>query len=230
MTITAGVGLSPDPCICFLYTMANNINYHKELERILCEWQKNTPGDGQIPRILLHSCCAPCSSYCLEYLTQKARVTVFYYNPNITSKEEYEYRLNEQKRLISEMEFVYPADLIPGEYDPQKFFDMAKGLEDAPERGPRCAGCYSMRLTETAKVASELKYDFYATTLTLSPLKPSDAINRIGLGIESGSVYLPSDFKKNNGYLRSIELSKEHGLYRQNYCGCIYSKRLASDN
>lgn len=210
--------------------MANNINYHKELERILGEWQKNAPGTGRIPRVLLHSCCAPCSSYCLEYLTQRASVTVFYYNPNITSKEEYEYRLSEQARLINEMSFVHPVDLIPGEYEPQKFLDMAVGLEDAPERGPRCIGCYTVRLKETARVASEMKYDFFATTLTLSPLKPSDVINRIGLEIESETVYLPSDFKKNNGYLRSIELSKEYNLYRQNYCGCIYSKRQTPSN
>ena len=128
------------------------------------------------------------------------------------------------------MSFVHPVDLIPGEYEPQKSLDMAVGLEDAPERGPRCIGCYTVRLKETARVASELKYDFFATTLTLSPLKPSDVINRIGLEIESETVYLPSDFKKNNGYLRSIELSKEYNLYRQNYCGCIYSKRQTPSN
>lgn len=204
--------------------MANTINYHKELIRIL----DNAPKD-KLPTVLLHSCCAPCSSYCLEFLSTRALVTVFYYNPNITSKDEYEYRLSEQKRLIEAMDFVNPVKLIPGSYEPEKFLEMAKGLEDAPERGPRCVNCYTMRLKETARVAGEQGFDYFATTLTLSPLKPSDVINRIGLELESKAVYLPSDFKKNNGYLRSIELSKQYNLYRQNYCGCVYSKRCTEN-
>lgn len=217
--------------------MPNQINYFKELEKTVAAWHAR----GAVPSVLLHSCCAPCSSSCLEYLTPHCSVTVLYFNPNITTSEEYEYRLAEQKRLISEMPFVNPVNIIEGRYEPQEFFNMAAGLEDAPERGARCHKCYGMRLAETAKVAREQGFDYFATTLTLSPLKPSDVINSIGLSLNgSGEVmtgtekyeyqsgralYLPTDFKKNNGYLRSIQLSEQYGLYRQNYCGCIYSKR-----
>lgn len=217
--------------------MPNQINYFKELEKQIASWKNQEA----VPSVLLHSCCAPCSSSCLEYLTPHCRVTVFYFNPNITNPEEYEYRLSEQKRLISEMPFDNPVDLIEGRYDPQEYFDLAAGLEDAPERGPRCHKCYTHRLEETARIALEQGFDYFATTLTLSPLKPADVINSIGLSLNDTSafctdgrlngyqagkaLYLPTDFKKNNGYLRSIELSEQYGLYRQNYCGCIYSRR-----
>ncbi len=178
---------------------------------------------GVTPSVLLHSCCAPCSSACLEYLTRYCRVTILYYNPNITDRKEYEFRLSEQKRLIGLMPFENPVDLIEGRYDPEAFFEMARGLEEAPERGARCHKCYDLRLAETARIAREEGFDWFATTLTLSPLKPADVINGIGSGL--GSNYLCTDFKKKGGYQRSIELSKEYGLYRQNYCGCIYSRR-----
>lgn len=218
-------------------SMPNQINYFKELERTIAAWKDREV----VPSVLLHSCCAPCSSSCLEYLTPHCKVTVFYFNPNITNPEEYEYRLSEQKRLISEIPFVNSVNIIEGRYDPQEFFDLASGLEDAPERGPRCHKCYTHRLNETARVASEQGYDYFATTLTLSPLKPADVINAIGISLngteatmqgghtpdysEGKALYLPTDFKKNNGYLRSIELSEQYGLYRQNYCGCVYSRR-----
>lgn len=198
----------------------NSINYQKELEKKLCEWQNA----GRIPSLLLHCCCAPCSSYCLEYLNPHLDITVFFYNPNITDKGEYLYRRDELKRLIEVMPKERPIRFLEGEFEPQRFLDMAKGLEEAPERGPRCQKCYALRLSETAKVFQSGGYDCFATTLTLSPLKPAGVINELGLQYDG---YLPTDFKKNNGYLRSIELSKQYGLYRQNYCGCEFSKRLA---
>lgn len=199
----------------------NKVNYHRELEKKYLQWQEA----GMIPSVLLHSCCAPCSSTCLESLSRHCMVTVFYFNPNITNPDEYAFRLSEQKRLIAQMPFEHPVELIEGRYNPQEFFDMAEGLEDAPERGPRCHKCYRARLAETAKTADMLKFDYFATTLTLSPLKPADIINEIGMSLSTSTEYLPTDFKKNNGYKRSIELSEEYGLYRQNYCGCVYSKR-----
>lgn len=221
--------------------MPNQINYFKELEKTIAAWHNQ----GVVPSVLLHSCCAPCSSSCLEYLSPHCKVTVFYFNPNITNPQEYEYRLSEQKRLISEMPFANPVDIIEGRYDVREFLDMAVGLEDAPERGPRCRKCYTLRLEETARTALEQGFDYFATTLTLSPLKPADVINAIGLELNNSSeimtgpgrleyrqkeaLYLPTDFKKNNGYLRSIQLSEQYGLYRQNYCGCVYSKNRADN-
>lgn len=182
--------------------------------------------EGKTPTILLHSCCAPCSSYCLEYLTEYFNIAVFFYNPNISSKEEYSLRLSEQKRLIEEMPKKNSITLIEGEYRPSDFYEIARGLEDAPERGERCQKCYYLRLKAAAMKAKEIKADYFATTLTLSPLKDSYTINSIGERL-SGSMdvpYLSSDFKKREGYKRSIELSKEFCLYRQNFCGCVYSK------
>lgn len=204
--------------------MANKINYQRQLDDLTAQWQT----EGRVPTVLLHSCCAPCSSYCLEYLSKYCEITVFYFNPNITDENEYRYRLSEQKRLIEEMPFVHPVSLIEGKYDPDSFLRMARGLEEAPERGPRCYKCYRLRLEETAHIAAEHGFEYFATTLTLSPLKPADVINDIGLELakeNTGTIYLPTDFKKKGGYLRSIELSQEYGLYRQNYCGCIFSKR-----
>lgn len=206
-----------------------NRNYSKELEQIL-EDDKNK---GK--RLFLHSCCAPCSSYVLEYLRKFFAITVFYYNPNITEQEEYVKRVAEQKRLIVEFNRqledgtiagAYPIEVIEGDYQRELFFDSVKGLENCKEGGERCFVCYEMRLRETAKRAKELEADYFTTTLTISPLKNAAKLNEIGerLAQEYGVPFLPSDFKKKNGYKRSIELSKEYNLYRQDYCGCIYSK------
>lgn len=200
----------------------NKRNYQREMD-ILLEKLKL---EEKTPTILLHSCCAPCSSYCLEYLTEYFNIAVFFYNPNISSKEEYSLRLSEQKRLIEEMPKKNSITLIEGEYRPSDFYEIARGLEDAPERGERCQKCYYLRLKAAAMKAKEIKADYFATTLTLSPLKDSYTINSIGERL-SGSMdvpYLSSDFKKREGYKRSIELSKEFCLYRQNFCGCVYSK------
>ena len=192
---------------------------------------------GTVPlfTVLLHSCCAPCSSTCIERLCDRCDITVYYYNPNIGEEAEYLKRKEEQIRLInaynSEKKGKYEIKILDADYDPESFTAMAKGLEDCPERGPRCHKCYELRMRRTAEAALEAGgFDLFATTLTLSPLKDSEAINRIGFKIEeeTGMKYLPSDFKKRNGYLRSIELSKEYDLYRQNYCGCIYSKASSS--
>ena len=181
-------------------------------------------------RLLLHSCCAPCSSYVLTYLRSTFQITVLYYNPNITNAEEYRKRAAEEKRFIealnADAENAYRIDYIDGDYFPEKYLEAVKGYEDCPERGERCAICFRMRLSESARVAKEGEFDFFATTLTLSPLKDAELLNRIGTeeGERFGVNYLPTDFKKKGGYLRSIELSKEYGLYRQDYCGCAFSK------
>lgn len=198
-----------------------NRNFQRELDNII---EKNISGK-RVPKLLLHSCCAPCSSYCLEYLSRYFSITVLFYNPNISSKEEYALRLAEQKRLITEMPFENPVSLLEGEYEPAEFYSLSKGLETCPERGERCHRCYRLRLEYTARLAEELNFDYFATTLTLSPLKDAKALNSIGeeLGEKYKVDYLVSDFKKKGGYLRSIELSKEYGLYRQDFCGCVYS-------
>ena len=195
------------------------MNYDLEMEKQIKNIKE---GDT----LLLHACCAPCSSACLERLGDYFNISIFYYNPNITEEDEYIKRINEIKKFISEFKTKYPIKLIEGRYDPNEFFDMAKGLESEPERGSRCYKCYKLRLKESAKVASDLGFDYFCTTLTLSPHKNSNWINEIGeeLDKEYTSTYLYSDFKKKNGYKRSIELSREYDLYRQDYCGCIYSK------
>lgn len=200
----------------------NKRNYQKELEKILDKIEK----EGIVPRLFLHSCCAPCSSYCLEYLSQYFSVTIFYYNPNIAPEEEYRTRVEEQKRLIEQLPAKYPVSFIEGKYDPERFYEIAKGLEKVPEGGERCFKCYRLRLEEAAIEAKKGGYDYFATTLTISPLKNAQKLNEIGqeLGEKYGVAHLPSDFKKKNGYKRSIELSHEYGLYRQNYCGCVFSK------
>lgn len=177
--------------------------------------------------LLMHACCAPCSSACLERLGNYFDISIFYYNPNITDKDEYLKRVEEIKKFISSFKTKYPIKLIEGRYEPEEFFEIAKGLEDEPERGKRCFECYKLRLSETAKVASELNFDYFCTTLTLSPYKNAVWLNEIGEELNSNynSTYLYSDFKKRNGYKRSIELSKEFDLYRQDYCGCVYSLR-----
>jgi predicted adenine nucleotide alpha hydrolase (AANH) superfamily ATPase len=206
-----------------------NVNYQKELEKIIAKAQQ----EGRVPRLFLHSCCAPCSSYVLEYLSQYFAITVFFYNPNISPKEEYQKRVAEIQRLIAQMrdnaKFIHPVEFVEGEYRPQDFYEMAKGLEDVEEGGERCFLCYRMRMEAAAKLAAEGGYDYFTTTLTISPLKNAAKINEIGE--ELAGIYevahLPSDFKKKNGYKRSIELSHEYELYRQNYCGCVYSRRDA---
>jgi hypothetical protein len=203
-----------------------NRNYQKELEKLI---EKET-GEGKIPRLFLHACCAPCSSYVLEYLSNYFSITVFFYNPNIAPEEEYRKRVAEIRRMIDAMEFVHPVTLIEGDYHPEVFYEMAKGLEDVPEGGERCFRCYRLRLEEAARLAAEGNYDYFTTTLTISPLKNAAKLNEIGE--ELSEIYavphLPSDFKKKNGYKRSIELSAEYGLYRQNYCGCVFSRREAA--
>ena len=196
------------------------LNYQLELDRTL---QKLSLANKR-PSLLLHACCAPCSSYVLEYLTQYFDITVFYYNPNISPENEYLHRVSEIKRLISEM--CPSVNFIEGRYEPEKFYEMAKGLENEPERGARCLKCYRMRLEESAAVAKENKFDYFTTTLSISPQKDSIVLNSIGKEISEkyDIPYLFSDFKKKGGYKRSIELSAQFHLYRQNFCGCIFSK------
>lgn len=200
----------------------NRRNYQKELEHVIADLG-NTE---KIPRLLLHSCCAPCSSYVLEYLSQYFEITVYYYNPNIYPPTEYVKRVEEEKMLIKEMKFVHPVKLETGIYEPDEFYQMAKGLEKEPEGGERCFKCYELRLQEAAKIAQACRFDYFTTTLSISPLKNADKLNEIGekLAKEYHVSYLPSDFKKKNGYKRSVELSKKYGLYRQDYCGCIFSQ------
>lgn len=209
----------------------NQVNYQKELEKILNTLQEKGEAapDYRPPRLFLHSCCAPCSSYCLEYLCRYFLITVFYYNPNISFSEEYRKRVAEQKRLIAaynKEEKGWPIDIVEGDYEPERFYEMAKGYENCPEGGERCFRCFDLRLRKTAELAQAGGYDYFATTLTISPLKNAAKINEIGQAIsgEYAISWLPSDFKKKNGYKRSIELSAEYELYRQNYCGCAFSK------
>ena len=202
-------------------------NYQKELDRLIGQIQK----ENKVPSLFLHSCCAPCSSYVLEYLSKYFDITVFYYNPNIYPEEEYRKRVQEITRLVNSMEFEHPVKLIEGRYDPQEFFRMAKGLEDIPEGGERCFRCYRQRMEEAAKLAKEGGYDYFTTTLTISPLKNAAWLNELGqkAGELAGVRFLPSDFKKKGGYQRSIQLSKEYDLYRQNFCGCVFSKRESEE-
>lgn len=199
------------------------INYQKELEKELQKLEK----EDRIPRLLLHSCCAPCSSYVLEYLSDFFEITVFYYNPNIYPDSEYTKRVEEQQTLIGDMTFQYPVSFIEGNYDTAKFYEMAKGLEKVKEGGERCFRCYELRLRETAKLAAKQGFDYFTTTLSISPMKNAQKLNEIGaqLAGKYGVPYLFSDFKKKNGYKRSIELSGEYGLYRQDYCGCVFSMK-----
>lgn len=212
----------------------NKRNYQKELEKTLVRIKEGAEGDGARPSLFLHSCCAPCSSYVLEYLSQYFSITVFYYNPNISPEEEYEERVSEQERLIRELNEEWSGDqsrtpvrFLSGPYEPERFYQAVKGLEKEPEGGLRCTECFSLRLEEAARMAAEGGYDFFTTTLSISPLKDTERLNRIGeeMGAKYGIAYLNSDFKKKNGYRRSIELSALHHLYRQDYCGCVYSKR-----
>lgn len=199
----------------------NKINYQKVLDN---EINKIVSGHV-VPSLLLHSCCAPCSSYVLEYLSEYFKITVLYYNPNIFPREEYEYRIDEQQRLIDEIPAKNKITFIKTEYEPEKFHAIAKGHEKDKEGGERCFKCYELRLREAAKYAKEGNYDYFTTTLSISPMKNAEKLNEIGrcLSEEYGVAYLYSDFKKRNGYKRSVELSKVYHLYRQDYCGCVYS-------
>ncbi len=199
--------------------------FQKELDKLIEQNEKA----GVRPCLLLHSCCAPCSSYVLEYLEKHFDITIYYYNPNIDSEEEYERRVSELRSFIKRS--GSSAELIAGRYEPERFYEIARGHEKDPERGERCKLCYELRLRETARLLLKLKeegkrFDFFCTTLTLSPLKDAAALNDIGEAVASelGIGYLPSDFKKRDGYKRSIELSKIYGLYRQDYCGCVFSR------
>lgn len=196
-------------------------NYSKELENII------RVSSGNNPKLLIHSCCAPCSSYVLEYLSQHFDITLLYYNPNISPKSEFEYRVSELKRLVSEMPLDKEINIEIPEYNDREFYDEVKGMEDIPEGGERCFKCYEIRLRKAIKYAKENGFEYFTTTLSISPYKNAEKMNEIGerLAGEYGVVkWLPSDFKKKNGYKRSIELSRIYNLYRQDYCGCVYSK------
>ena len=201
-------------------------NYSKELENIIKKIS------GNKPKLLIHSCCAPCSSYVLEYLSQHFDITLLYYNPNISPKSEFEYRVSELKRLVSEMIDKEINIEIP-EYNDREFYDEVKGMEDIPEGGERCFKCYEIRLRKAIEYGKENGFEYFTTTLSISPYKNAEKLNEIGerLAGESGKVkWLPSDFKKKNGYKRSIELSRKYNLYRQDYCGCVYSKAERDKN
>lgn len=197
-------------------------NYQKELEQVL----STLTCKELTPSLLLHSCCAPCSSYVLEYLSSFFNITIFYYNPNISFEEEYYRRIEEQKRLILSLPTKNTIRFLQGRYDTERFYTLAKGYEADPEGGPRCFNCYELRLDETGRIAKEQGFDYFSTTLSISPHKNAAKLNEIGeaMSKKHQTPYLYSDFKKKNGYKRSIELSKEYDLYRQDYCGCAYSK------
>ena len=200
-------------------------NYQKELEKKIQKLQM----EQKVPTLLLHACCAPCSSYVLEYLAEYFHITVFFYNPNITEAAEYHKRVEEEKRLIRELPVRYSVSFIEGTYEPERFVAEIKGLEQVPEGGVRCEKCFALRLTETAKLAQKKEFDYFTTSLTISPLKNAALLNKVGEAVAAeychgATAFLNSDFKKKNGYKRSVELSEIYDLYRQDYCGCIYSK------
>ncbi|MCD8012860.1 MAG: epoxyqueuosine reductase QueH [Lachnospiraceae bacterium] len=217
----------------------NKRNYQRELEQTLRGLSANAGEPAAVreaPTLLLHSCCAPCSSYVLEYLSRYFRITVLYYNPNIYPEEEYFRRMEEQRRLIEEMGakqvLPNPVSLIEGRFDSREFYEAVRGLEQIPEGGARCEACFRLRLGEAARAASDGGFDYFTTTLTISPLKNAQKLNEIGeaLAGEYQIKWLPCDFKKRNGYKRSVELSAEYGLYRQDYCGCVFSKQERAKN
>lgn len=203
-----------------------NRNFQKELEKIIADIEKA----GVRPLLYLHSCCAPCSSYCLLYLAKWFDIIDFYYNPNIAPKEEHDKRAKELERFVKAVneKYGYKIQFVEGEYEPEKFYEIAKGLEKVPEGGERCFKCYRLRMEQTAKQAVEAKADYFTTTLSISPLKNATKINEIGEELAGiyGVKHLPSDFKKKEGYKQSVALSAEYELYRQNYCGCVFSKNI----
>lgn len=196
-------------------------NYQKQTDAVIAALPA-----GERPRLLLQSCCGPCSSYVLEYLTQYFRVTVLYYNPNIQPRAEYDKRLHWQREIIAQLPTQTPVELLDCGYDGARYTEAVRGLECEPEGGARCTVCFRLRLEETARLAKAHGYDYFCSTLTVSPHKDAERLNAIGaaLAAEYGVAWLPSDFKKREGYKRSIELSKQYGLYRQDYCGCLFSK------
>ena len=200
----------------------NPVDYQRKLDGILRDLEKR----GEVPSLLLHCCCAPCSTYVLEYLSNYFRITTFYYNPNIFPEEEYQHRVAELKRFSAEFPTKYPVQFLEGNYEPAKDYAAVKGLEHDPEGGARCLKCFELRLGESAKVAKELGMDYFTTTLTISPMKDAAVLNEIGekMAEKFGVRHLPSNFKKRNGFLRSTEICKIYGLYRQDFCGCVYSK------
>ena len=203
------------------------MNYQKELDNII----EQLIVSKQRPKLFIHSCCAPCSSYVMEYLSTYFDITIFYYNPNIYPEQEYHRRVEEQQKLIETMPLPSEIRFMQGEYETSDYYELVKGLEAEPEGGSRCFVCYELRMREAAKLAANHGFDYFTTTLSISPHKNADKLNEIGqeLADEYGVRYLPSDFKKKNGYKRSIELSKEYQLYRQDYCGCVFSKRNTKD-
>lgn len=204
--------------------MQKVVDYSAFTEKIIAENKEN----GKKPTLLLHVCCAPCSSYVLEYLSSYFEITLFYYNPNIFPEKEYNFRLSELKRFIKEFPNGKNINILPCDYEPEAFEKISKGLEEQREGEERCKKCYALRLTKTAEAAKG-QFDYFTTSLSISPYKNAKWLNEIGreLSEKYGVAYLFSDFKKKNGYKRSIELSKEYGLYRQDYCGCIFSARQA---
>lgn len=200
----------------------NKINYQRELDRFIEELTRQ----GVTPKLLLHSCCAPCSSYVLSYLSDYFSIYLLYYNPNIAPKEEYEKRREEQRRLIEELPVKNPVIFLESRYDPEVFYERTKEYADQKEGQERCSICYEMRLREAAEAAVANQCDYFTTTLSISPLKDAKKLNQIGMKLSETYkvLYLMSDFKKKSGYQKSIILSKQYHLYRQNYCGCIYSK------
>lgn len=201
----------------------NRVNYQQVMENLIAD----NCIEGRSPRLLLHSCCGPCSTYCIQTLAEHFRVTVFYYNPNIYPSEEYHMRAGEQERFIERFPTKYPVQFVEGAYDTERFYDTVRGLEHVPEGGERCFRCYELRLREAAEYAREHDFDFFTTTLSISPLKNADKLNEIGAKLEQeyGVRYLYSDFKKKNGYKQSTEISRAYDMYRQYYCGCVFSKQ-----
>lgn len=200
--------------------VAKRRNYRRELEQLIAGL-----GDT-VPTLMMHSCCAPCSSYCLEYLSQYFSITLVYYNPNIFPEEEYVKRAEELKRLVSQLPVKHPVSVIVEDYHPEEFYNAVKGMENLPEGKERCAVCYRLRLERAAKLAAERGFDYFCSTLSVGPRKNCSLLNEIGETLSQiySVKHLPNDFKKRNGYQRSIELSHEYGLYRQDYCGCVFSK------
>ncbi len=204
--------------------MNQTVNYQRLLDDIIRRLEKS----GDVPTLLLHCCCAPCSSYVLEYLSNYFRITTFYYNPNIFPQEEYAHRVAELQRFVAEFPTRHPVSFIEGAYEPKRFYEAVKGLEREREGGARCRKCFELRLDEAAKTARELGCNYFTTTLSISPMKDAKLLNEIGeaMGERYGVRHLPSNFKRKGGFLRSTELSREYGLYRQNFCGCVYSQNL----
>lgn len=198
----------------------NNVNYSKQLDELMVK----NKALGIKPRLMLHVCCAVCASYVLEYLVENFEIYIVYYNPNITKSEEYQYRYSELKRLIKETGVEGKVKIVECDYSPERFLSIVKGHENDKEGGARCSLCFGERLKYTFKKCEEYNCDYFATTLTISPLKNAKLLNEIGSSISD--KYLPTDFKKKEGYKRSIELSKKYNLYRQNYCGCEFSKPI----